>query len=163
MDTGVLDTPLYAIREAARFLSVHSGTLRRWLEGARVSGVNYPPVIRETSTGSDEVTWAEFVEAGFLREYRSRQVSLQYMRPLIDAMRTEFQVRYPLAHFKPLVDTASRELVPQIEDRLQVPDGLRLMRRIGQSWQLQWAPAVLAFLDKVDFDTAGVAERMHPL
>jgi hypothetical protein len=39
--------------------------------------------------GSDIVTWAELVEAGFLREYRARRVSLQYLRPVIDEMRRQ--------------------------------------------------------------------------
>jgi len=31
------------------------------------------------------------------------------------------------------------------------------------SGQLQWAAAVQAFIDKVEFDAEGIAERMRPL
>ena len=65
---AVLDQALYSIGEAARLLEIVPSRLRRWLEGARVRGVSYPPVIRRRPTGSGDVTWAEFVEAGLLRE-----------------------------------------------------------------------------------------------
>jgi len=163
MAIEILNTPLYAIREAARFLSLHPGKLRRWLEGATVAGRFYPPVLRSKPTESDTVTWAEFVEAGFLREYRAARVSLHHMRPIIEAMRREFNVTYPLAHFKPLIDPANRQLVFELQEQLGLEDDLRLVRRRGDSWQIQWAPAVEAFLHKVVFDDRGIAQRMHPL
>ena len=45
-------------------------TLHYWLEGGTRRGRTYAPVVREQPTGSRAVTWAEFVEAGLLREYR---------------------------------------------------------------------------------------------
>jgi uncharacterized protein (DUF433 family) len=161
--TKVLEVPLYAISEAARLLAIHPVKLRRWLEGTTVAGRRYPPVIRPEPTGSDTVTWAEFVEASFLREYRGARVSLQHMRPIIDAMRREFRVRYPLAQFKPLIDRADRQLVFEMQEQLGLDDDLRLVRRRGTGWQVQWAPAVEQFLDKLTFDKRGVAQRMHPL
>jgi uncharacterized protein (DUF433 family) len=166
VDEQVLERALYATREAARLLQIPPVRLRRWLDGATVGEKRYPPVIRIQATGSDEVTWAEFVEAGFLREYRMRRVSLQRLRPMIDALREEFQVQYPLAHFKPAVDEASRELVFKAQERVRLEDQLVLIRRRGGkggSWQLQWAEPVLQFLDKVEFDPKGIAERMRPL
>ena len=108
------------------------------------------------------MTWAEFVEAGFLREYRAKRVSLQYLRPVIDEMRKQFKVTYPLAHFKPLVDTSSRQLVLGIQQAAHLEDELALLVRLP-SGQLQWAAAVQAFIDKVEFDAEGIAERMRPL
>jgi len=35
----------------------------------------YKPVIRTEPTGSNRVTWAEFVEAGLLRQYRRATTS----------------------------------------------------------------------------------------
>lgn len=104
MGVSVLGRPLYSVSEAARLLEIPSQKLRRWLDGFTVRGQFYPPVIRPEQTGSDDVTWAELVEAGFLRDYRVRRVSLQKLRPVVDEMRRAFGVPYPLAHFKPLVD-----------------------------------------------------------
>ena len=158
--TDLLERQLYTVGEAARLLMLPSSTLRRWLEGFTIGGRTYDPVIRPAPTGSDIVTWAEFVEAGFLREYRAKRVSLQYLRPVIEEMRKQFKVPYPLAHFKPLVDTSSRNLWPIYEEILE--DELALLVRLP-SGQLQWAAAVQAFIDKVEFDAEGIAERMRPL
>lgn len=166
MKIEVLDRKLYAVAEAARLLTIPPARLRRWLDGATISERRYPPVIRVKRTGSDDVTWAEFIEAGFLREYRQRKVPLQRMRPMIDALREDFGVPYPLAHFKPAVDTNSRELVLKAQERINLEDQLLLIRRHGKrggTWQLQWAAPVMKFLDKVEFDPRGVAERMRPL
>lgn len=166
MNADVLERELYTVREAARLLRLPPAKLRRWLDGARVSGRPYPPVIREAPTGSDVVTWAEFVEAGFLREYRDRRVSLQHMRPMIDAMRRDFRVRYPLAHFRPAIDKASRQLILEAQDDVKLDKPLWLVRRVGKKdghWQTQWAEPMRQFLDKIDYDPTAVAQRMYPL
>jgi len=160
--SDVLQLQLYTVGEAARLLRLSSTKLRRWLEGFTVGGRFYQPVIRPEPTHSDVVTWAEFVEAGFLREYRAKRVSLQHLRPVIDEMRREFEVPYPLAHLKPLVDTSKRQLVLSMQQELNLEDELKLLVRLPGG-QLQWAAPVRAFLDKVDFDAKGVVERMHPL
>lgn len=105
---------------------------------------------------------AEFVEAGFLREYRAKRVSLQHLRPVIDEMRQEFEVQYPLAHLKPLVDTSKRQLVLSMQQEFDLEDELKLLVRLSGG-QLQWAAPMMAFLDKVEFDAEGIAERMRPL
>lgn len=114
----VLNRPLYAVTEAARLLQLPPATLRRWLEGFSNRGVDYPAVLRTEPTGSTEVTWAEFVEAGYLREYRvTTGVSLQKMRRFIDLARKSWDVPYPLAHFTPYVDKSRRrELLLRLKD-----------------------------------------------
>jgi hypothetical protein len=76
----VLEREFYPVREAARLLKVPESTLRWWLEGRR----QYPPVLREAATGSAVVTWGEFVEAGYLRAYRKKDVPLPELRLFID-------------------------------------------------------------------------------
>jgi len=83
------------------------------------------------------------------------------MRPIIQRMREEFGVPYPLAHFKPLVDTASRELVLQLQQETNLDEALMLVRLKGD--QLQWAEPVAAFLEQIDFDAQGVVWRIRPL
>ena len=162
-----LDVEMYEIREAARLLAIRPQKLRRWLEGATRKDVFYPPVIRTEPTGSDVVTWGEFVEAGYLREYRDRRVSLQRLRPFIDALRADFGVDLPLAQFKPAVDKGSRELVLEIQESVGLDERLYLIRRHGSlesgAWQLQWAEPMRQFLDKVEFNAEAVAERLYPL
>ncbi len=63
----ILDREMYTEAAAARLLRVAPSTLHWWLEGRPP---RYRPVIRVEPTGSRNVTWAEFVEAGLLRSYR---------------------------------------------------------------------------------------------
>ena len=90
----------YSSSEAARFLRVHPSTLRWWLEGGKRGGKIYPPVLRDGAIGSSDLTWYEFIEAGWLSEYR-RHVPLRWLRPLVSALRNEFQILNPLARFSP--------------------------------------------------------------
>ena len=161
-----LEMELFAVREAARLLTLQTITLKRWLEGGKVSGTFYPPVIRPEPTGSDVVTWGEFVEAGLLREYRRKDIPLQRMRPLIDQLRAESGTVYPLAKFRPWVDTAAREAVLRSQSEAQAEDFL--IRRVGPrdhpgAWQTQWTEPVREFIEKVEFDAEGTVLRMYPL
>jgi hypothetical protein len=91
---------MYTEVAAARLLRVAPSTLHWWLEGRPP---RYRPVIRVEPTGSRNVTWAEFVEAGLLRSYRrEHDVPLKELREFIDRLREEFQVPYPLATGAPM-------------------------------------------------------------
>src|SRR5207248_10214905 len=71
MDVRLLDREMYSEAEAARLLGVAQNTLNYWLEGGTQRGKTYKPIIRVDPRGTRApVTWAEFVEAGWLREYR---------------------------------------------------------------------------------------------
>lgn len=169
MEPAVLRRELYTIGEAARLLStpdtrLPSQTLKRWLEGHWQRGVFYEPVLRAEPTGSDLVTWAEFVEAGLLKEYRKRDVPLQRLRPMIVAMREAFGVPYPLAHFRPLIDPDSKELVLRLQEQLKLEKSLYLVVRRGGSMQgLLFSESVAAYLQRVEFDEHAVAARVRPL
>ncbi len=160
-DAQILDLPLYSITEAGRLLGIRPITLRRWLEGYTARGSAHPPIIRPEPTGAEAVTWGEFVEAGFLHEYRA-EMALQQLRPLVDGMRKEFRVQYPLAQFQPLVDRAARQAVMRLQELTSTPDALLIVRWWNQ--QLQWSEPVEGFLHKVEFNPFdAVARRMFPL
>lgn len=109
MTSTVLDREMYTESAAARLLRMPPGTLHYWLEGGKRGSKTYQPVIREHPTGRRTVTWAEFVEAGLLREYRTRKVPMLELRNFIDSLRQKFQLPYPLAHARPFVE--GRELI----------------------------------------------------
>ncbi len=92
-----LERAMYGVGQASSLLGLRQDKVCGWLDGYERSGMTYPPVIREVSTGSDLVTWGEFVELGYLREYRRARVSLQHIRPVIERLRQEFGVRYPMS------------------------------------------------------------------
>lgn len=155
---ATLSRPLYSIGAAARLLRTPPTTLRWWLEGGRRAGKVYPPVLRPSASGVDEVTWAEFVEADLLRRYRGMGIPLQRMRPFIEAARARFGVPYPLAHYRPLV--LDRDLVLELQNVSGLDPRLYLFEPAGG--QLRLAAPVRDFLEKVDFEN-WVVGRIHPL
>src|SRR6266540_3408136 len=142
-DAQVLDLPLYSLTEAGRLLGVRSVTLKRWLEGYTARGTWHRPIIRPEPTGDESVTWGEFVEGGFLSEYR-KGVSLQSLRPFVNELRERFQVRYPLAHFKPAVDPSGRDWIFELQQLTGIPDQLALVQWKNQ--QLMWSATAESFL-----------------
>jgi uncharacterized protein (DUF433 family) len=125
------------------------------------AGSGYPPVLREEPTGHADITWGEMVEARYLREYRSRNVPLQRLRPFIADMRQRFGVPYPLAHLKPF--TSGRRLLLEAQDQQHLPQALRMIYE-ASTGQLILDPRVIGFLDRVDFAEGGdqAAERIRP-
>lgn len=116
MSVDVLDREMFTEAEAARLLRLPQRTLNYWLEGGDYRGRVYRPVIRvEPKGGHTAVTWAEFVEAGLLREYRqTHRVPMAELRAFIEQVRREFGVPYPLAHQRPYV--SGRELLAEAQD-----------------------------------------------
>lgn len=160
MGANVLDREMFTEAEAARLLRVPQRTLNYWLEGGTFRGVTYRPVIREEPRGShDVVTWAEFVEAGLLREYRqTHRVPMAELRAFIDSMRKKFRVPYPLAHERPYV--SGRELLSKAQDETGLEAGLCLVAFVRGQYVL--TPAADAFYKRVTWegDTAA-AWRPH--
>jgi len=154
----VLETEFYTVVEAARLLRVPPSTLTWWLEGRG----KYLPVIRPERTGSKNVTWGEFVEAGYLHEYRQKAVPLPELRHVVDKLRDAFGVPYPLAHFKPFVGEG-RRLVLEIENESELPNEYRLVVAVASGELMLTSPAE-SFLERVEFsaDDEQWAERLRP-
>ncbi|MER7244627.1 hypothetical protein [Kribbella sp. NPDC000426] len=101
---STLERELFSEVEAARLLGLPAATLHYWLEGGQRSGVQYDPIIRSEPVGRRTVSWAEFIEAGWLSAYRRRkQIPMSQLRTFIGVLRTEFGVPYPLAYSRPWV------------------------------------------------------------
>ena len=159
MTTTTLDRPVTTYQEAARSLRMPAATLRTWLDGFSRSGRPYEPVLRPASTGDLTMTWGEMVEARYLRAYRER-VSLQKIRPFVTALRAEFGVPYPLAHFRPYIDT-NRRLVVNLQKELKLPEELWLVFE-GRSGQYILNQAIQKdFLDHVEFDEGATDEALR--
>jgi uncharacterized protein (DUF433 family)/DNA-binding transcriptional MerR regulator len=110
MAVSVLEREMFSEAEAARLLRLAPSTLHYWLEGGERRGKTYKPVIRPEARGERTVTWAEFIEAGLLRQYRrEHHVPMAELRAFIDLLRDRMGVPYPLAHHRPFI--ADRQLV----------------------------------------------------
>ena len=156
----VLERPVYGIAEAASLLGLRTDRARAWLDGYERRGSRYPPVIRIEPTGDDVVTWGEFVELGYLREYRRTGVPLQRLRPVIDELRREFETPFPLAVAQPFV--LGKELVLELQERNDIPRAIAIVIRSGQ--QILLADDALRFMRKVEFDPPddGAVQRLRP-
>ena len=130
------------------------------MDGYERRGVHYPPVIREEPSSDDIVTWGEFVELGYLREYRRCGVPLQRLRPVIDELRRAFNTPYPLATAKPYV--MGRDLVLEVQERNDLPAAIAIVIRSGQ--QVMLTEVANRFFRKVEFEAAerGEVRRLHP-
>ena len=157
---SVLERPVYGLSDAAALLGLNWSRARAWLDGYERKGVRYPPVVRPGSTGETIVSWGEFVELGYLREYRRKGVPLQRLRPVIEALREEFQTPYPLATAKPYV--RGKELVMKLQEENGLPQQIAIVVRSGQTVML--APEAERFFKKVAFDPPddGDVCRLHP-
>ncbi len=157
---SILERPSYGVLEAADLLGLRADRTRAWLDGYERAGVSYPPVIRHEPTGDHTVTWGEFVELGYLREYRRQRVPLQRLRPVIDALRHEFDTPYPLATAKAFV--IERDLVMEIQQQNDLPVALAIVIRSGQ--QVLLTEEANRFYRKVEFETPGNGDvrRLRP-
>jgi len=156
----ILERPVYGISEAAGLLGLRADRARAWLDGYERGGVRYAPVIRVEPTGADIVTWGEFVELGYLREYRRKGVPLQRLRPVIDELRQEFATPYPLATAKPYI--YGKELVLELQETNDIPRSIAIVISSGQTIAL--ADEAMRFFKKVVFDPPeqGDVRRLHP-
>lgn len=159
---SLLARPVMSAREAARQLRIPPSTVIYWLEGGTRRGKWYAPILRDEATGITDMTWGEIVEARYLRAYRQRHdVPMQQLRPFIRAMRNEFRVPYPLAHFKPFIGEGKR-LVADIQERLNIPLELRIVYEVTTGQRIL-DPRVVDFLDRVDFAPTGEREALRLL
>jgi uncharacterized protein (DUF433 family) len=154
---SVLNKEMFTEAEAARLLRLHQATLHYWLEGREMRGKFYKPIIRIEPTGSRSVTWAEFVEAGLLRGYRSHKVPMAELRAFIDQLRQDYGVPYPLAHEEPFV--SGRQLVLRAQEQAGL-DGEFCLVAFANKQLILTAPGV-AFFERVQWEN-DIAARWRP-
>lgn len=162
MTVEVLTREVYSLTRAGELLHVAPTTLEWWLEGKITPAHKYAPVLRSTPTGSKMVTWGEFVEAGYLREYRrTHNVPLSHLRTFIERLRQKTGVPYPLAHYRPYVGEG-RKLIIELQEEAQLPPEFWMFAPVGG--QVVLLPNTESFLSKVEFSKDGEqwAVRLHP-
>ncbi len=159
MSVAVLNREMFSESEAARLLRVAPSTLHYWLEGGTSRGRTYRPVLRPEPTGSRAVTWAEFVEAGLLRQYRRQhQVPMAELRSFIDLLRVATGSPYPLAHHRPYI--ADRQLVLDAQDEAGLDAEFCLVAVVRR--QLILTPASQGFVERVEWsDDYAASWRPH--
>jgi uncharacterized protein (DUF433 family) len=160
MTVSVLDREMYSEAEAARLLRVAQNTLHYWLEGGEQRGKIYKPVIRWEPHGDrSPVTWAEFIEAGLLRQYRRQhKVPMAELRSFIDMMRERSSTPYPLAHHQPFI-AEGRQLILEAQEASDLPAEFSLVATVRG--QLVLTPAADMFVQRVTW-TDDIATGWRP-
>lgn len=158
MTVSLLDRAIYSLADVDRLVGVPVGTARRWLEGYSRGGKSYAPVLRDHPIEADVVTWGEMVEARLLAQFRSRDVSVQRLRPAIEQLREEFG-RYPLAQARPFLDVEGRELVGVVQERVGLDRALRLV--VVRNGQSMMTAATERFSDALEYE-GDAAVRVRP-
>ena len=150
MSVTVLDREMYSEAAAARLLRLPQNTLNYWLEGGTYRNRVYRPIIRIEPRGSrSPVTWAEFLEAGLLREYRRvHKVPMAELRAFIDIVRERYGAPYPLADRRPYV--SGRELLSRAQDAAHLDPDFCLVAEVRGQYVLT-SPAD-SFLKRVTWD-----------
>ncbi len=77
-----LERPVYGFPQVDDLLGLKGGTARRWIDGYERRGKGYPPIVRETRTDNELVTWGEFVETGLLASIPPAASAIPWSGPL---------------------------------------------------------------------------------
>lgn len=150
---------MYTEAQAARLLRLAQPTLHYWLEGGGRRGKTYKPIIRVEATGSNRVTWAEFIEAGLVRQYRRiHQIPMTELRAVIEYLREELGVPYPLAHARPFV--SGRQLLMAAQDEAGLDPNFALVAPVSGQYLL--LPAAERFYQRVTWGEDDTAQQWRP-
>lgn len=159
--SNLLDRPVYGLAQVDRLLGLTSGTARRWIDGYKRGGHRYDPVVRPEPTGEELVTWGEFVETRLLSEYRDAGVPVLRLRPAIERLREKFHPKYPLAHAKPYLDVAGKELVLEVQESVGLERELQIV--VVRNDQIVLTKPAANFIRSAEFNPSDqVVERLRP-
>ncbi|WP_419909902.1 DUF433 domain-containing protein [Candidatus Poriferisodalis sp.] len=159
---SLLDREVYVLSQVDRLLDIASGTAKRWIDGYKRRDQMYEPLVRSEPTGSDIVTWGEFVETRLIAEYRRHGVNVARMRPAIMALREEFGTSYPLATAEPFLSTEGRELVMRVQGETGLRPSLCFVVRNQQSL-LDLSMEVRRFQQDADYEDSPEVRRLRLL
>ena len=127
----LLSRPVYGVSEVDSALRLPQGTARRWVDGYVRGGRRYRPVVRPESTGDGLVTWGDYVETRLLSEYRESGVPIIRLRPVVDRLREELGVLYPLAYARTWLEPEGNELVWRIQEPICSSNaGVKTLQRV---------------------------------
>ena len=158
---AVLEQEMYTEAEAARLLTVSQSTLHYWLEGGTRAGMTYSPIIREKPRGGHPaVTWAEFVECGWLKQYRrANRVPMRELRDFITKLREKYEVPYPLAHERPFANQGQLVTVSRAQEEVGLDPEFCLVAEVSGQYVLTGPSS--SFLAHVTWE-GGVAAAWRP-
>jgi uncharacterized protein (DUF433 family) len=159
--SALLSAGLYSVPEAARLLGEQTRTIRRWAFGYRRRGRYYDPAIFPDAAdwkGPSVLTFLDLVELLFIQGCLKAGVSWPKVRAAAEtAARLLRNEPHPFALKKWFADPAGVYLM------LGERDGEDSLVEVAGDAQVAMREALSPYLDQLDFDMRGVAERWFPL
>ena len=132
----------FSIPDAARYLPIAPGRLRSWVKGDA-------PLLATPAPG-----WLSFlnlVEAHVLAAIRSERIPLSRIRDSLDYLSRTFQLTHPLA-----------EKAFQTDGVDLFVEHMGSLVNVSRGGQLAARDLILAFLKRIDRDSAGLPVRLYP-
>ena len=151
--SSLLDRRVYLYSEVDRLVGLQPGTARRWINGYRRAGKTYEPILRLGAIDTEWVTWGEFVETRILAEYRDQNVPTARLREAVEGLRQMFGLRYPLAHLRPYLAPAAKQLAIEMQALDPSDESGQMVIRTKQ--------LLLANPSKAIIDNAKLAQDEH--
>jgi uncharacterized protein (DUF433 family) len=156
-----LKTGLYPVPLAAKLLHERPATVQRWAFGYRRRGTRYVPAIRTElpeERGVRVLTFLELVELMFIQGFLRSGLSWPKVR---EAARVAARLLkgepHPFAMKRWFVDPATIYL------KLGKEHGEEILVEVAGHAQLAIEPALRPYLQQLDFDFQGLAQRWFPL
>ncbi len=145
--------PLYSIPECARYLGLPAPTVRSWVTAAASgAGSDNLPLVQPAGTDPTALSFLNLIELHVLAALRRRhRVAMQKIRPAIDFLQNQLEVKNPLAR---------REL---LTDGLSIfTDHLGDLLNLSAGGQLAIREIIEIYLERVEHDKEGLAHRFYP-
>lgn len=148
------ELPVYTVAEAAQHIRMPATTLGTWVSGYRPSGASRraPALFKPASPKPRLLSFSNLIEAFVLAAIRRRYgVAMQRVRAALRYVRTELEVDRPLINAKFETDGVDLFI-----------DRFGKLVNASRAGQIEMREAIEAHLARIDWDAAGVAERLFP-
>ncbi|MGV0028406.1 DUF433 domain-containing protein [Phormidesmis priestleyi] len=154
--TDPRNIPAYAVVDAARYLSIPSGTIQSWLRGRTYQTQEgpryYEPLIQRPRANLPQLSFTNLIEAHVLRVIRKvHNVRLDKVRTALDYLDQQFQMPHPLAQIQ--FQTDGVDLFVESVGRLV---------SVSKPGQLAMQEILKHLLQRVEWDEQGIAARLYP-
>jgi uncharacterized protein (DUF433 family) len=156
--TTILDAPRYGLTEAARYIpGLSAATLRTWVLGRTYAVMHgeavFKPLIELPDKDDRRLSFTNLIEAHVLYGLRvSRGISIRDLRTAIDYAEKRFGITHLLAHRDLLVGAGNLFIERYGE-----------LVNLGKGGQLAMKKIIAAYLERVQHDSAGFAQRFFPI
>ena len=152
----MLDTPMYGLVEAARYLRLPRATLRSWVIGRRYPKLNgqghFEPLIQLADEKSRLLSFGNLIEAYVLRALRQEHgVSIKDVRSALDYAQRKFRISRLLLRSDLCTGRAGELFLQRYGELIN----------LSRSGQLAMHKILKAHLKRVEWDKE-LASRLYP-